>query len=71
MSSWQPQQQALKQIVDTIVQSTNEHNSQQVQHGITEVRLSQPITAHRRLMNPPLIHPPSIPLSINYIHTET
>ncbi|KAJ3554427.1 hypothetical protein NM688_g3116 [Phlebia brevispora] len=36
MSSWQPQPDALKQIVDTIIQSTNERNSQQVQHGITE-----------------------------------
>ncbi|KAF7798984.1 hypothetical protein EIP86_010213 [Pleurotus ostreatoroseus] len=36
MASWQPQQDALQQIVDTIIQSTNERNSQQVQHGITE-----------------------------------
>ena len=40
MSSWQPQEAALSQIVDTILQSTNERNSQQVQHGITEVRSS-------------------------------
>ncbi len=38
MTSWTPQPTGLKQILDTIIESTNEENNQDTQQAITEVR---------------------------------